>query len=74
MFDDLRESAISSYEEEIKPVEESPPVKVEKPKKPLLGMTPAQRFVVVLILFFMTCLLGSICLLVTEKIYLPAFW
>jgi len=74
MFDDLRESAVSSYEDELPAVEESPQLEPERPRKTLFGMTAPQRFVVVLILFFMTCLLGSICLLVTEKIYLPVLW
>jgi len=74
MFDDLRESAVSSYEDDLPVVEESPQIQPERPRKTLFGMTAAQRFVVVLILFFMTCLLGSICLLVTEKIYLPVLW
>ena len=74
MFDDLRESAISSYDEEAQPIEASPTFEDEKPKKLILGMTAFQRFLIVLVLFFMTCLLGSFCLLVTEKIYLPIFW
>lgn len=36
----------------------------------LLGMTPSQRFVIALILFLMTCLLGAFCLILTEKMVL----
>lgn len=38
-----------------------------------LGMTPVQRFVLVVMLFMMVCILGSFCLLVTNKISLPFF-
>jgi len=33
-----------------------------------LGMTAPQRFVIALMLLMMTCILGTFCLLVTEKI------
>ena len=38
-----------------------------------LGMTPMQRFIVALMLLFMTIILGLLFLLVTSKITLPIF-
>lgn len=68
MLDNLRNEA--SFKEEETPLEGTPK-KNEKPSRPFLGMTPAQRFVIVLLIFLMTCLLGTFCLLVTEKVVLP---
>ena len=39
-------------------------------KEPILGMTPAQRFVVALFLLMVVCLLGVLGLIVFEKISL----
>jgi hypothetical protein len=36
----------------------------------LFGMTAIQRFVVMLLIFFLTCVLGSMCLLLTGKVVL----
>jgi hypothetical protein len=36
----------------------------------LLGMTAVQRFVVMLLIFILTCVLGSTCLLLTGKVVL----
>jgi len=36
----------------------------------LLGMTALQRFVVMLLIFILTCVLGSTCLLLTGKVAL----
>jgi len=74
MFDDLRESARESYEDELTLLKETPPKAIKKPSSRFLGLSAPQRFVLVTILFFMTCLVGSLCLLVTEKVYLPVFW
>jgi hypothetical protein len=38
-----------------------------------LGMTPVQRFIVALMLLFMTIVLGLLFLLVTSKVVLPTF-
>ncbi|MEN6408155.1 MAG: hypothetical protein ABFD44_00420 [Anaerolineaceae bacterium] len=68
MLDNLRDEA-SFVEEE--PVPEELSKKPAKPSRPFLGMTPAQRFVIALLLFLMICLLGTFCLLVTERVVLP---
>ncbi len=39
----------------------------------MFGMTPTQRFVLVVLFFLSMCLLGTFCLLVTEKIALPLY-
>jgi len=36
-----------------------------------LGMTPAQRFMIALMIFMMVCILGSFFLLITETVWLP---
>lgn len=70
MLDDLRNSAASSYlEEEISTEEESAPQ--GKQEKLFLGMTASQRFILILMLLMMSCVLGTLCLVVTEKIVLP---
>jgi len=38
-----------------------------------LGMTPAQRFILALMLLFMTIILGGLFLLVTSKVTFPFF-
>lgn len=42
----------------------------ETPRR-FLGMTPQQRFVIALMLFFTVCLMGTMFLLVTGKIGFP---
>jgi hypothetical protein len=36
-------------------------------------MTAVQRFILALLLFMMTCVLGTGCLVLTGRIYLPFF-
>jgi hypothetical protein len=76
MLDNLRESASQSpfFQEEQAPPEK-PPSRLRRRRSygPFLGMTPLQRFVVALMLFLMTCMLGTLCLLVTEKIVIRLF-
>lgn len=67
MFDDLRQDGSNYYDDE--DLQEY--VKPARSTKYFLGMTPLQRFVIALMLLFITCLLSAFCLLVTEKITLP---
>lgn len=73
MFEDLRQQANQSTFEE--PEEEQQDVYAfrEKPapRRRFLGMTPVQRFVIALLFLMMTCLIGSLLLLVMDKVYLP---
>ncbi len=71
MFDNLREDASSS------PFfnDETPEEEKKKGRKfgngLFLGMTASQRLVIAVLLFMMVCVLGSLCLLLTDKIALP---
>lgn len=50
------------------------PAYEEKPAPSrFLGMSPFQRFIIVFLFFMLTCVLGSFCLLVTERIIPPFF-
>ncbi len=65
MLDDLRNLASQ-------PVEEPPEDEEEKTRKMgggnFLGMTAPQRFVVALLLFIMVLILGTLFLVVTDKV------
>jgi hypothetical protein len=69
MLDDFREQADGSLfsEEEAPAFGELPPVT----KREFFGMSPAQRFVISLMLLFLVVLLSVFCLLVTGKVALP---
>ncbi len=83
MFDNLREDASNSafdstpfYEDEAQ-FEEVKPVKKAAPRRRtassngrFLGMTPLQRLILAVMLFFAVCSLGSMCLLIAGKISL----
>jgi len=68
MLDDLRNSAASSYDESIPPGPETRREKKKRNKGLFLGMTSAQRFVVVLMLFILVIILGTLCLLLTGRV------
>ncbi len=83
MFDNLREDANNSafdstpfYEDEAQ-FEEVQPRKAPAPRRRaassngrFLGMTPIQRLILAIMLFFAVCSLGSMCLLIAGKISL----
>lgn len=72
MLDDFREQANLSFLEEPKPQEKIPEANDRAASgKKFLGMTPVQRLLVSLMLLGLTCLLGSMLLLVTEKVAPP---
>jgi len=71
MLDNLRDDAASSfYEEDTVPPEEAQVFEPPKRRKNgnFLGMTPVQRFVLALMLMLTVCVLGSMCLLLTNRI------
>ncbi len=68
MLDDLRNTAASSYEESIPPEMEPQNENRKRRNGAFLGMSPVQRFVVVLMLFILTCILGTLCLLLSGKV------
>jgi hypothetical protein len=67
MLDQFREEADTSLAFE--DVEADPYAAPRK--RPFLGMTPLQRFVIALMLLVIACVLSSFCLVVTEKIFFP---
>ena len=67
MLDDFRESG--DFLEDDAP--ETPAEGVTADDDLLFGMTPVQRFVLAVLFFLSLCLLGSFCLLITDKIALP---
>ncbi len=71
MLDDLRNSAEQGYTEE-EPLDDTVFENAGKPdKKPFLGMTAGQRFVVAFFVFLMVAILGIFILIVFQKIYPP---
>jgi hypothetical protein len=72
MFEDFRKQAESAdFPDEFQ--EET--LSAETPRKGysrLLGLTPIQRFIIVLMLMFMITILGVLFLMVTEKIVFPS--
>jgi len=75
MLENLRQDFNSS--ELLQEPEPEPPKKWEPPKVPtvpdrVLGMTAPQRFIISLLMFVMTFLVGALCLMLTGRI-LPPF-
>ena len=76
MFDNLRDSAESSfYEEEQNDLYKEPIAKaVAAPRRRsnarFLGLTPEQRFFVSLMLFFTVCIMGTLAMFVFQKMFL----
>ncbi len=71
MLDDLRNSATGSSDPQ-----SPPPYREEhsrRRRQPFLGMSAVQRFILALLIFMMTCVLGTGCLVLTGKVYLPFF-
>jgi hypothetical protein len=77
MLDDLRNAAAEHAKEEQQEVDFESRIKLPPKKsleeKRIFGMTASQRFVLVLMVFLMTCLLGVFFLIITESVYLPIF-
>jgi len=75
MLDNLRDDAASSsfYEEDTLPPEEAQVFEPPKRKRSgnFLGITPVQRFILAVMLMVTVCVLGTMCLLLTNKIGIP---
>ena len=73
MLDNLRDSASKSpfFQEEQSPPEETNASTQQPIGGIFLGMNAIQRFVLAVMVFLMTCVVGSFCLLITEKIVIP---
>jgi hypothetical protein len=81
MFDDLRAKSASPFEDDeetpVEEVEEARPRKAKKRRRahsgevPLLGLTAAQRLVLMIMVFLNVTVLGCFALLALERIVLP---
>jgi hypothetical protein len=70
MLDDLRNSATGTSDP-LSPPPFQEDKSIRRRRQLFLGMTPIQRFIVALLLFIMTCIVGVGCLVMTGKVYLP---
>ena len=76
MFDNLRKKSAEQaafLNEEAAAPEEPKPAPRRFGSGSFLGLTPAQRFVLALVLFLNVSMLGCLALLVFQKITLPFF-
>jgi hypothetical protein len=73
MLDDLRNQANTPLYEEEPPESQNESGRSRGEGGRFLGMTPGQRFALALLLFMMVCVLGSFCLIITEKVWVPIF-
>ena len=71
MLDDLRNSVNTAYEEELAEEERVIEEKQNRVRKPFLGLTALQRFILSLIFFLMVAILGIALLVVAQKIMPP---
>ena len=71
MFDNLRR--LSDGEEPFIEEEQEVPFEVKEPRPPrrnFLGMTPGQRLILSLLLLGTVIIMGLMCLMVTEKVFI----
>jgi hypothetical protein len=76
MFDNLRKQSAEEAKllAEVAAAEPEPkPARRRFGSGPFLGLSPAQRFVLALVLFLNVTMLGCLALLVFQKITLPFF-
>lgn len=74
MLDDFREEANASpyFEDETEEYYEE--VRPYSPRIKILGMTAAQRLVIAMMILIMTCIVGSLMLLIFEIVIPPALF
>jgi hypothetical protein len=75
-YDSFRQKADDDiFQEPQKPAENSAAVRTSfrarRRRGNFLGMTAVQRFIIAAMILIMTCLLGTFCLLVTQRIVPP---
>jgi len=77
MLDDFREASDfveEEFEDELEDDLFEDEVVADREEDELVfGMTPVQRLVLALLFFLSMCMLGTFCLLVTDKIALPLY-
>jgi hypothetical protein len=71
MIDDFRKQADDSSFFTEEDTDEYRARQRTAPPQYFLGMTPAQRFVIAVMILIMSCILSAFCLLVTERIVPP---
>ena len=74
MLDDFRDEANASPYFEDEGAEYFEEVAPAPSRGKILGMTAGQRLIVAIMLFVMTCIVGSLALLVFEVIVPPVFF
>jgi hypothetical protein len=74
MLDDFREDANASPYFEDEGDEYFDELTPSSSGTRILGMTPVQRLVIAIMLFIMTCIVGTLTLLVFEIVVPPAFF
>lgn len=77
MLDDLRKEAASDAfldEEDAMFDDLEMEAASARPRQPFLGLTASQRFVLALMLLLSVCMLGSLCLLITERVVPPGLY
>jgi hypothetical protein len=73
MLDDFRNTNEQTQYDETVQSNDLPAYDSKPAPSRFLGMSPFQRFIIVFLIFMLTCVLGSFCLLVTERIIPPFF-
>lgn len=68
MFDNLREESSKDFDEQAKFQPAAGTRQSGKRSNRFLGMTSIQRFVIVVLMMFVVCVLGALCLLATQRI------
>ena len=74
MFEEFREQAEDSFldEDDFEEEEQSGlGAATTKVRTTFLNMTPAQRFIILMLMLIVVCLASSLCLLVTGKVVPP---
>lgn len=71
MLDDfLKEDDSKGFLDELEETQK-PQAVVQGPEIGFLGMTPAQRFVISVMFFFMILIIGAFCVLITGAVGIP---
>jgi hypothetical protein len=75
MFEDFRKQADEAAfpDPDPDPNDLSDGILIDQRKQRFLGMTAIQRLAIAILLLFMTCVLGTLFLLVTERVIPPIF-
>lgn len=70
MFDNLRDMSDGQSYMEAPDLETSVQPKQKGPERRVMGMTAGQRLVISILLLFTSIVMGAMCLLVFEKVWL----